>query len=68
MITSWANRIDNVIFFHPDLGEIARAKLYFDVVGHYSKPDVLSLTVNEHPKKTVTFVSKVEKAEDESNK
>ncbi|XP_010495899.1 PREDICTED: nitrilase 2-like [Camelina sativa] len=43
-----------------DLGEIARAKLYFDVVGHYSKPDVLSLTVNEHPKKPVIFVSKVE--------
>ncbi|CAG7880005.1 nitrilase 2 [Brassica rapa] len=49
-----------------DLGDIARAKLYFDVVGHYSKPDVFNLTVNEHPKKPVTFVSKTVKAEDDS--
>ncbi|XP_010425847.1 PREDICTED: nitrilase 2 isoform X2 [Camelina sativa] len=49
-----------------DLGDIARAKLYFDAVGHYSRPDVLHLTVNEHPKKPVTFVTKVEKAEDDS--
>ncbi|KAL0710157.1 hypothetical protein Bca4012_017137 [Brassica carinata] len=49
-----------------DLGDIARAKLYFDVVGHYSKPDVFNLTVNEHPKKPVTFVSKAVKAEDDS--
>ncbi|CAH8337420.1 unnamed protein product [Eruca vesicaria subsp. sativa] len=49
-----------------DLGDIARAKLYFDVVGHYSKPDVFNLTVNEHPKKPVTFVSKSVKDEDDS--
>ncbi|XP_019096879.1 PREDICTED: nitrilase 3-like isoform X2 [Camelina sativa] len=51
-----------------DLGDIARAKLYFDVVGHYAKPDVFNLTVNEHPKKPVTFMTKVEKLEDDSNK
>ncbi|CAD5324839.1 unnamed protein product [Arabidopsis thaliana] len=51
-----------------DLGDVARAKLYFDVVGHYSKPDVFSLTVNEHPKKPVTLISKVEKVEGDSNK
>ncbi|ESQ29220.1 hypothetical protein EUTSA_v10023557mg [Eutrema salsugineum] len=49
-----------------DLGDVARAKLYFDVVGHYSKPDVFNLTVNEHPRKPVTFVSKVEKPENDS--
>ncbi|CAH2079723.1 unnamed protein product [Thlaspi arvense] len=49
-----------------DLGDVARAKLYFDVVGHYSKPEVFNLTVNEHPKKPVTFVSKSVKMEDDS--
>ncbi|CAN8255117.1 unnamed protein product [Cochlearia groenlandica] len=48
-----------------DMGDIARAKLYFDVVGHYSRPDIFNLTVNDHPKKPVTFLSKAVKAEDE---
>ncbi|KAF8092068.1 hypothetical protein N665_0424s0004 [Sinapis alba] len=43
-----------------DLGDIAKAKLYFDVVGHYSRPDIFNLTVNEKEKKPVTFVSKPE--------
>lgn len=45
-----------------DLGEIARAKFDFDVVGHYSRPEVLSLTVKDHPQKAVSFAS-AEKAE-----
>ncbi|KAL9296898.1 hypothetical protein ACSQ67_022794 [Phaseolus vulgaris] len=40
-----------------DLGEIARAKFDFDVVGHYSRPEVLSLTVKDHPTNAVTFTS-----------
>ncbi|XP_042498886.1 bifunctional nitrilase/nitrile hydratase NIT4B-like isoform X1 [Macadamia integrifolia] len=40
-----------------DLGEIVRAKFDFDVVGHYSRPDVLSLTVRDHPTKSVFFTS-----------
>jgi hypothetical protein len=32
-----------------DLGEIARGKFDFDVVGHYSRPDVFQLNVNESP-------------------
>ncbi|CAA7041424.1 unnamed protein product [Microthlaspi erraticum] len=49
-----------------DLSDIARAKLYFDVVGHYSKPDVFNLIVNEQAKKPVTFVCKSVKADDDS--
>jgi nitrilase len=30
-----------------DLDEIARAKFDFDAVGHYSRPDVFRLEVNE---------------------
>jgi nitrilase len=38
-----------------DLDEITRAKFDFDVVGHYSRPDVFRLEVNEQPMKSVTF-------------
>ncbi|XP_055960271.1 bifunctional nitrilase/nitrile hydratase NIT4B-like isoform X2 [Mercurialis annua] len=40
-----------------DLGEIGRAKFSFDVVGHYSRSEVLSLTVRDYPAKAVTFTS-----------
>jgi nitrilase len=36
-----------------DLGEIGRAKFDFDVVGHYSRPDVFQLNVNEAPMRPV---------------
>jgi beta-cyano-L-alanine hydratase/nitrilase len=34
-----------------------RAKFDFDVVGHYSRPEVLSLTVNDNVQKPVLFTS-----------
>ena len=37
-----------------DLDMIARAKLDFDVSGHYARPDVFSLSVNEAPQPAVT--------------
>lgn len=40
-----------------DLGEIVRAKFDFDVVGHYSRPEVLSLVVKSDPKPAVSFIS-----------
>nr|CAD1843618.1 unnamed protein product [Ananas comosus var. bracteatus] len=40
-----------------DLGEIVRAKFDFDVVGHYARPEVLSLTVKDHPLNPVSFAS-----------
>ncbi|GMG98427.1 hypothetical protein Nepgr_000267 [Nepenthes gracilis] len=46
-----------------DLGEIARAKFDFDVVGHYSRPEVLSLTVKDQPASPVVFSSASEKSE-----
>jgi nitrilase len=32
-----------------DLGEIGRGKFDFDVAGHYARPDVFQLVVNEAP-------------------
>ena len=41
-----------------DRAELARAKFDFDVVGHYSRPDVFRLEVNEQPMKSVVFSSR----------
>ncbi len=39
------------------LDDIIRAKYDFDVVGHYARPDVFSLTVDERPKLPVAFLA-----------
>jgi nitrilase len=36
-----------------DLSEIVRARFDFDVVGHYARPDVFQLFVNEQPARSV---------------
>ena len=38
---------EGILYANLDMGEIIRAKVDFDVVGHYSRPDVFQLTVNE---------------------
>ena len=38
-----------------DRADLARAKFDFDVVGHYARPDVFRLEVNEQPMKSVSF-------------
>src|SRR5262245_57875548 len=38
-----------------DRAELARAKLDFDVVGHYARPDVFRLEVNERAMRPVVF-------------
>lgn len=40
---------EGILYADLDLAEIGRGKLDFDVVGHYSRPDVFQLTVNEQP-------------------
>jgi nitrilase len=41
---------EGVLYADLDLGEVARGKLDFDVVGHYARSDVFQLTVDERPK------------------
>jgi nitrilase len=38
---------EGILFAELDLGEIVRGKVDFDVVGHYARPDVFQLIVNE---------------------
>jgi len=40
-----------------DLAELTRARYDFDAVGHYARPDVFTLTVDERAKNAVTFQS-----------
>lgn len=40
---------EGILYAELDMGEIARGKYDFDVAGHYARPDVFQLLVNEQP-------------------
>jgi nitrilase len=46
---------EGILFADLDLGEVARSKIDFDAVGHYARPDVFELIVNERPAPPVVF-------------
>ena len=45
--------VDAILTADIDPGEIARGKFDFDVAGHYARPDVFSLNVDEAPQRAV---------------
>jgi len=51
---------EGTLFADLDLGEIPRSRFDFDVVGHYARPDVFHLTVNQNPSVPVTYASDAE--------
>jgi len=50
---------ETILYAEIDLAEVVRARLDFDVVGHYARPDVFQLKVDETPRSSM----RVEKTE-----
>ena len=50
-----------------DLDDVARAKYDFDAVGHYARPDVFQLTVNERRNEAIRIVAGQEPPSDRSD-
>ena len=48
---------ETILYADLDLDDITRANLDFDVVGHYTRPDLFQLTVNETPMPRVAGIS-----------
>lgn len=46
---------EGILYADLDLMEVARGKLDFDVVGHYARPDIFKLVINEKPAPPVSF-------------
>ncbi len=46
---------EDLLIAEIDLAEIVQARLDFDVVGHYSRPDVFCLNIDERPRSAVRF-------------
>jgi len=46
---------EGILYAELDLDEITKAKIDFDVVGHYSRPDIFQLKVNDEPQSSVVY-------------
>lgn len=46
---------EEILFADLEPNEVVRGKFDLDVVGHYSRPDIFSLNVNESPMRSVAF-------------
>ncbi len=44
---------EGILYAALDMADVARSKLDFDAVGHYARPDVFQLTVNDQPQPPV---------------
>ncbi len=51
---------EGILYADLDMAELARGKFDFDVVGHYARPDVFQLIVDERPKPGVEGITRGE--------
>jgi nitrilase len=49
------NRQAGILYYDIDLDKVAIAKRAFDVVGHYSRPDIFQLHINTQPQASAVF-------------
>lgn len=58
---------EDVLYADLNLDDIQHSKLDFDAVGHYARPDVFTLHVNEKENRTtvITSESKAQSAENQ---
>ena len=49
------NKEAGILYYDIDRGKVSIAKRAFDVVGHYSRPDIFQLHVNTQPQSPVVF-------------
>lgn len=48
---------ETILYADLDLQDVVRGGLDFDAIGHYSRPDIFTLIVNENPQTNVMFES-----------
>jgi nitrilase len=48
---------ETILYADIALDEVTRGKFDFDAAGHYSRPDVFQLVVDDRPKRAVSTVS-----------
>jgi nitrilase len=46
---------EGILYAELDLAEVVRSRFDFDAVGHYSRPDIFQLQVDERPKPAVQY-------------
>ncbi len=46
---------EGILYADLDLGEVVKGKVDFDVVGHYARPDVFQLLINEEPLEPIKY-------------
>lgn len=49
---------EGILYADLDLEKITRAKVDFDITGHYARPDIFKLIVNKEPQSSVSFVER----------
>jgi len=46
-----------ILYADLDLSEVIKGKVDFDVMGHYARPDIFQLTINDKPLRAVSYPS-----------